>query len=238
MFGQADKSKNKIAHTETHKFLYLPVTNPITGRTWLNNNLGADYANTKKPDNFKPAQQAKASNDYHAYGSLFQWGRKADGHELIEWSGGKTGVGGAITTKKSDTPDDAAFIISKIWSGEDWRKNPNSSLWATEASPNNVCPVGYRLPTTTEWKKEVNSWGTESKTSVQALASTLRLPNSGRRHIHGKINTYSAGSNGDYWSTENYNSIGHDLRFSGSASPGPIYVSYNDFGLAVRCIKD
>ena len=67
-----------------HRFVYLPVTNPKTGRTWLNNNLGAEYANKNSSD-YNPSQQATASNDYLAYGSLFQWGRKADGHELINW---------------------------------------------------------------------------------------------------------------------------------------------------------
>lgn len=78
MFGIADNGSN----TETHKFLYLPVTNPKTGKTWLSNNLGANYANMNSSE-YNITKQATASNDYNAYGSLFQWGRKADGHELV-----------------------------------------------------------------------------------------------------------------------------------------------------------
>jgi hypothetical protein len=52
------------------------------GKVWLNNNLGADYSNVSS-SSFSPGTQATVYNDYHAYGSLFQWGRPADGHELI-----------------------------------------------------------------------------------------------------------------------------------------------------------
>ncbi len=46
-----------------HKFVYLPVTNPKTGRTWLNNNLGAEYADTNS-SYFNPSHQATTS--YHS----------------------------------------------------------------------------------------------------------------------------------------------------------------------------
>lgn len=45
-----------------------------TGRTWEDRNLGADHV-------------ASSVTDYTAYGSLFQWGRAADGHEVVEWLG-------------------------------------------------------------------------------------------------------------------------------------------------------
>ncbi|MGV4450000.1 hypothetical protein, partial [Ornithobacterium rhinotracheale] len=57
-----------------HQFVYIPITGP-DGRTWLNNNLGADYANVNSP-HFNPTQQATSKTDYKAYGSLFQWGRE------------------------------------------------------------------------------------------------------------------------------------------------------------------
>jgi hypothetical protein len=138
-FGKADNNKD----TDMHSFLYLPVTNPATGRTWLNNNLGAEYAKYSS-DNFKPAQQAKSSTDYLAYGSLFQWGRKADGHELIDWaSDGQTGTGKhKATFTKSNKPDDASFIIEKT-SPYDWRVYLDDTLWENASGVNSVCPVGY-----------------------------------------------------------------------------------------------
>ena len=44
------------------------VTNPATGRTWMDRNLGASQVATSVTDEF-------------AYGDLYQWGRYADGHQ-------------------------------------------------------------------------------------------------------------------------------------------------------------
>lgn len=63
-----------------HRFIYLPVV-AADGRTWLNNNLGANYANTNHPQ-FNVTMQATAHNDYHAYGSLYQWGVLVTGMNL------------------------------------------------------------------------------------------------------------------------------------------------------------
>ena len=44
------------------------VTNPATGRTWMDRNLGA-------------SRVATGNTDAEAYGDLYQWGRAADGHQ-------------------------------------------------------------------------------------------------------------------------------------------------------------
>ena len=87
-----------------HKFIYMPVV-ALDGNVWLNNNLGANYANLNHSQ-FNPTKQATASNDHHAYGSLFQWGRYSDGHELMNWSSSTSGTGSGTTTTNatSDTP--------------------------------------------------------------------------------------------------------------------------------------
>ena len=45
------------------------VTNPSTGKIWMDRNLGA-------------IQVATSSTDENSYGDLYQWGRGADGHQL------------------------------------------------------------------------------------------------------------------------------------------------------------
>ena len=76
--------------------IYVPVKDPLTGRIWLNNNLGAVYTQVQKyntgtstwepnPD-FDPGQQAINHWDEKAFGSLFQFGRPSDGHELVTWA--------------------------------------------------------------------------------------------------------------------------------------------------------
>ena len=46
----------------------VDVTNPVTGRTWMDRNLGA-------------SRVAMSSTDTLAYGDLYQWGRRSDGHQ-------------------------------------------------------------------------------------------------------------------------------------------------------------
>ena len=46
----------------------VDVINPITGKIWMDRNIGA-------------SQAATSSTDTLAYGDLFQWGRNSDGHQ-------------------------------------------------------------------------------------------------------------------------------------------------------------
>ncbi|MGQ2171207.1 hypothetical protein ACT8PB_11410, partial [Ornithobacterium rhinotracheale] len=78
------------ANVKEHEFIYVPIEGP-DGRTWLNNNLGAEYARVGS-QYFNPVQQATSKTDWKAYGSLFQWQRNPDGHELINWSGSTSGT--------------------------------------------------------------------------------------------------------------------------------------------------
>ena len=106
MFGLPDNNSNST----THMMLYLPTV-AEDGKIWLDNNLGAHYANINHPS-FNPAKQATSATDHLAYGSLFQWGRKPDGHELVNFTSGTAGtfVNG-ITYTNSNVPADALFIL-------------------------------------------------------------------------------------------------------------------------------
>ncbi len=223
-----------------HRFVYLPVTNPTTGRTWLNNNLGAEYANSNNPNgNFNPQQQATAGNDHLAYGSLFQWGRKADGHELINWTGNKNGDKKYESTQtKSNDPSNSYFIIGS----NDWRVTPDDTLWARESSKNNVCPVGYRLPLDpngaddgeNEWYQETQTWS--SKNPSGAINSVLKLPMSGYSHYTGDDDIVEIGNEASYWFGSANGSKAKSLDFY----PNNAYSNANSprgYGFNVRCIK-
>ncbi len=233
-----------------HRFVYLPVKNNTTGRTWLNNNLGADYANVDS-DAYDPSQQAKTSTDYLAYGSLFEWGRKADGHELINRTGATTGTKKyGITSTKADEPSDSLFI-KVISDDSDWRVNPDDTLWASESSANNVCPVGYRLPLNpngavdaeNELAVELNSW--DSKDADGAISSDLKLPMNGYDHYStAKSVPEDAGRTGYYWSGSVIPSDGDNSTVSYARD---IYfddyfnlldTSHRADSMGVRCIKD
>lgn len=213
-------------------YVYKPVAS--AGQCWLNNNLGASYANSSHPD-FDPHKQASSLTDDKAYGHLFQWGRGADGHELIERnSGDPHATSGQITTvASSHTPPHDDYIAAS-GSSYDWLSPQNNSLWQGVNGTNNPCPSGYRLPTINELETERLSWSTNDTTG--AYASPLKLTLAGIRLVNAGIN--SVGTKGYYWSY-NFSMYGtvYDsgfLRLHNASSQYRFRVS----GLSVLCIKN
>ncbi len=222
-----------------HRFVYLPVKNNTTGRTWLNNNLGADYANVDS-DAYDPSQQATAYNDHLAYGSFIQWGRKADGHELIIWTDAGHGTGKYGTTStRADEPSDSLYITQT-----DWRVNRDDTLWASESSANNVCPAGYRVPlnpnkandTANEFYVETQTWSSQNHSG--SMSSDLKLSAAGMRQTYGSINYTER--DGTYWTGSIEDAqYAYDLWFhNGTLNANDYTPSYRGRGYSVRCIKD
>ena len=214
-----------------HKFIYLPVT-AADGNVWLNNNLGANYSNINHAQ-FSPTQQATARNDRHAYGSLFQWGRYSDGHELINYSSSTTGTGVNGTTSTnatSDTPENNLFITEGS-SPFDWRVPQNNNLWQGESGINNPCPQGYRLPTDAEINDLISAEGITNNES--AASSTLAFSALGRRNRSTGAVNYG-GINGYYWTSSLNGTYARDRRFSSSTSTGS---NRRGYGFGVRCLK-
>ena len=75
---------------DNHKFIYMPIV-ALDGNIWLSHNLGANYTNINHPS-FNPHLMAKSYSDKDAYGSLYQWGRFSDGHELIDYKSIARGI--------------------------------------------------------------------------------------------------------------------------------------------------
>ena len=217
--------------TADHVMLYVPVTS-TTGKTWLNNNLGANYANATKTA-FNPTQQATSSTDFNAYGSLFQWSRKADSHELINWTSGTAGtqVNGTTTTL-ADNPANALFIRNST-SPYDWRTTQDGALWATVASANNPCPIGFRVPTSSELNAERIAFS--SNNTAGALASVLKLPVAGFRY-NSDGSLYNTASYGHYWSSTVNGTSAINLDFH--SSNASTYTNNRANGMSVRCLKD
>lgn len=137
----------------------------IIGRvTYLTQNLGAEYTNIHSPY-FNPRARIQGNRDWKAQGSLFQQGRKADGHELTEYEEKNTSIGKVfvpknipydrITHQKQDPYNtNDKFIDSGIMmNGQEWWSNaPISELknmWG-KGKPNDPCPTGYHVPTVDE----------------------------------------------------------------------------------------
>jgi hypothetical protein len=192
--------------------LVVNVTNPTTGKIWMDRNLGA-------------SQVATSSTDAASYGDLYQWGRRADGHQC------RTSTTTA-TLSSIDQPANGNFIT--IGSTPfDWRSPQNVNLWQGVNGVNNPCPSGYRIPTEPELEAERLSWSVN--TSVGAFASPLKLPLAGdRSSSSGSLSTVGAG--GFYWSSTVSGTSSRCLDFN--CCNALMNTIYRRDGLTVRCLKD
>lgn len=216
-----------------HVMLYLPIVS-LTGKTWLNNNLGADYSNTSKAG-FNLAQQGTSATDYKAYGSLFQWGRYSDGHELINWTSGTAGaaVNGSTTTlSTTDTPGNALFIKNLAY--DDWRSPRNDLLWQGVNGNNNPCPVGFRLPTDVELTAEVTQYGITN--AATAYSSIHKFVLSGFRSGF-DATLGAAGSSGFCYISTVDSTTNVYKRYFSSGGTGTDIIN-RAYGFGVRCLKD
>jgi hypothetical protein len=192
----------------------VDVTNPTTGKTWMDRNLGA-------------SQAATSPTDASSYGDLYQWGRGNDGHQC------RTSATTAILSN-SNQPNTALFITSGTYP-RDWRSPKNDNLWQGVNGINNPCPIGYRIPTISELMEEKNSW--ISNNTQGAFSSPLKFTIGGQRFASSGGNN-TIGSYGFYWtiSIPVYTTISPYLRIDG----GNTLQSENGraYGLSVRCIKN
>ena len=191
-------------------------------KRWLDRNLGA-------------TRVATSFDDYQAYGSLFQWGRLADGHQLITHTTATdaTAVYGSTTTLSStDNPGTNLFIITEGLN-DNWRNPSNNNLWQGVNGINNPCPTGFRLPTETEWGTLIADAGITN--SATAYSSSLRLTVGGLRYgSNGSF--HLLGTQGAYWSSDPGGNYANGYLFLVSEM-GTLFTPFS-FGASVRCVKN
>ncbi|MDY3521284.1 hypothetical protein PG614_02220 [Riemerella anatipestifer] len=196
------------ANVQEHNFLYMPVQG-LDGRTWLNNNLGAEYARIGSPA-FNPVQQATSLADKNAYGSHFQWGRDADGHELVAYPTATTGN----------------------------RVNPSIPWYNYDQlqTYTNPCPSGYHVPTILEWKAYQDLL--TSRNGAGWLADPLKLTYTGDLIYDDTWSPTPGTDEGWYWSSYPLNNISAwSLTFSDNYSTTYSYFD-RERGRSLRCVKD
>lgn len=205
----------------------VEVFNPATNRTWMDRNLGAD-------------QLPAFKNNAEGYGSLFQWGRFADGHQCVDHFGinpnyATSGVYFSSLASTSASNQGNAWDGLFILNGNipfDWLSTQDPNLWIGETGANNPCPTGYRLPSIAEFQAEAATWS--SNNNDGAYASPLKIPQNGQRlRTNGNLN-YTASA--FYWTT-----TVDGIRTRGFLISATTTGSVNNdraIGNPVRCIKD
>jgi uncharacterized protein (TIGR02145 family) len=189
----------------------VDVQNPTTSKIWMDRNLGATRA-------------ATSVSDVSAYGDLYQWGRRSDGHQCRN----------STTTyilSTTDQPANGLFILTNA-SPFDWRSTTNDNLWQGVIGVNNPCPSGYRLPTEAEWTAEYGTWS--AQTASGGYSSRLKLPTAGQRQRdNGSLLVVGMGY---YWSSTITSTSARYLY------PSTFGVAMNTnnraYGNSVRCIKN
>lgn len=182
-----------------------------SGNCWLDRNLGA-------------ARVPNSRIDSQGYGDYFQWGREADGHQLL--SSDTTDI-----LSVSDKVNHSDFIIANS-SPFDWRSPQNNSLWQGESGTNNPCPPGWRLPIEAEMQAERLSWSSNNRDG--AFNSPLRWPSSGYKGGGGSLLVSS--NIGYAWTSSVHTTNARTLAF---IIDNAYVLSFNRaLAFPVRCIKE
>jgi len=195
-------------------FSYLPVVSPVTGRTWLDRNLGATKVCTSPDD-----------TDETCYGAYYQWGRNTDGHQLHDSAFGATVISLNTASDTFSEPDALAGNSGFYdWVDDDRDGAIREARWsATDGS--SVCPVDYRVPTPEEYAAESNL---DFLHLAYAGLRTVDEPNYNRGYTFFLWTSHM--DSPERASALTYTKSFGGRRFSGARIPVD--------GLSVRCIKN
>lgn len=185
------------------------ITSEITGKVWLDRNLGASRVCT-------------ALDDTECYGDYYQWGRDADGHEKFDSERTSTQATSVLNVGHDK------FIVSSNTYDYDWANAVDSdgSIRSTSWNP---CPTGYKVPDIEELDSEVIS-------NRDDAHDKLKLPSAGYRDYY-YSSMSGQGSSGSIWSSSVSGSRSVYLHFNSTNSAGNSYDNRTE-GKSVRCIKD
>ena len=210
----------EVAGLITHKGLkYGIITSPVTGRIWLDRNLGATAACTR------PDQTTNSA----CVGGFYQFGRDTDGHEFGESSytkNKKTGI----------SNQDNEFVWDSIdWTTADAGGSQRALKWS-KTDGTSVCPVGFRVPT----RQELSEEGAPHKYGGDTIdiGFFLNFPIGGYRdewtgRLEKVFTRYSV------WTTTIAGSNNANaLDFTLNSRPMNFNSTFFSHGAYVRCIKN
>ncbi|BAS67065.1 inverse autotransporter beta domain-containing protein [Bathymodiolus septemdierum thioautotrophic gill symbiont] len=199
---------------------YKTVLSPDTGKVWLDRNLGATAVCSASGGATNPC-----------YGDLYQWGRRADGHE------DRTNIStsGTLTSDVTNAGTTLFITSASDWASVDSIGTSRTAAWADGGS-NDICPAGFSVPTEAELTADtISATTTDITNSATAFSSFLKIPVAGSRfRSNGTLD--SVGTIAILWSRSAGGSNARALAIgSGSAA---FFSGSRALGFSVRCIKD
>ncbi len=221
-----NKAKITFFHRqETINFkgkIYKTIASPDTQRIWLDRNLGAE----------KVCEETSIEST--CFGDLYQWGRKADGHQTrtSEWT--------LIPTYSIYDTEWNNNFNARV--GGDWVITDDSgalrvAAWA-DGGRNDICPAGFSVPTLSEFQDNmVNITNRET-----AFRSFLKISIGGRRYVNPILERsmlLGVNANGYYWTrspSTNNTALSMHMTFSYADVKPEAGERVN--GMSIRCIKD
>jgi len=123
--------------------------------------------------------------------------------------------------------------------------------WYAVNDPRGLAPVGYHVPSDSEWTTLTNFLGGESVAGGKMKATTLwNSPNTGATNSSGFTGFpgglrgylgpfYNIGNEGTWWSSSEYSAAYAWIRnLDYSTSLADRYYSFKNYGWSVRCLRD
>ena len=211
---------------------YGVITSPVTGRKWLDRNLGA-------------SQVATAYDRFYglwAFVSMGTSGRWAPVSEFqlakpwqrCECKDKDIGYDRCAGHSSFITPDNTVQQ-NGVWV-YDWRSDQNTNRWAINSQ--GACPTGWHVPTAAEWDAETGI------TNLATAFSQLKLTAAGFRYGDfdgsGREGTVrNVGAFAYYWSSSVWPSgKGFSSYKDISSNSSNMDLIGRAYGIPVRCIKD
>ncbi|WP_201523304.1 fibrobacter succinogenes major paralogous domain-containing protein [Aliarcobacter butzleri] len=225
--GNCTVTINEPSETIIFKGLtYKTIKSPTTSRIWLDRNLGALKICDKKRNDFSTNDAYKESQQ-DCFGDYYQWGRPADGHQLVTSLTTSTLQSNISNTNSkfsynNNTPYD--WTTSDIYGTS--RSNNWSSLSGTGSA---ICPLGFRVPTVSEWNAEA--------VNKSVIDNIFNIPYAGRR-ISSTGNLISVGDHTKLWSVSPFdNYFSKNFTYSDSYAGTNSNGTERANGMTIRCIK-
>ena len=218
LFASGDTWKGKTYNT---------VTSPYTAEVWLDRNLGA-------------TQVCTSADDTACYGDRYQWGRNADGHEIIATTTATLAT--SITPGNSDYIDPTVIPLDWTANGIDDNGSLRIPNWS-KTDGSSVCPIGYRVPTISELDAETLSASSPVTNLATGFSGFLKIAAAGRRitSSDGALVHAGSASGGAYLWTTTASGAGlvysTNIRITAAATATSTSTP-RAYALSIRCIKD